>query len=187
MEIISNTAIIAVNQDPLGCPAIRIWKNPQEAGGDLQLWAGPLADGSVPLHSLFPRALSYFLFHSQSSTVVVLLNTSPERRTIDLLLSDVFVNNVCDLQLSERSSSFMLTPDQHLAAKETYHLHDLWVKDPSSGSWGKWIGTTAAGIMQSITVESHLTRVFKVVRINKAEGRLETRTDSIRKVHVNEL
>jgi alpha-galactosidase len=47
MEIISNTAIIAVNQDRLGRPASRIWKKSQEAGGDLQLWAGPLADGSV--------------------------------------------------------------------------------------------------------------------------------------------
>jgi alpha-galactosidase len=52
MEIISNTAIIAVNQDSLGQPAYRIWKKPQDAGGDLQLWAGPLADGSVLLLSL---------------------------------------------------------------------------------------------------------------------------------------
>ena len=49
MEIISNTAIVAVNQDPLGQPANRIWKKPQDAGGDLQLWVGPLADGSVSL------------------------------------------------------------------------------------------------------------------------------------------
>ena len=49
MEIISNTAIIAVNQDRLGQPATRIWKKPQEAGGDLQLWAGSLADGLVLL------------------------------------------------------------------------------------------------------------------------------------------
>ena len=49
MEIISNTAIIAVNQDRLGQPATRIWKKPQETGGDLQLWAGSLADGSVSL------------------------------------------------------------------------------------------------------------------------------------------
>jgi hypothetical protein len=51
MEIISNTAIIAVNQDSLGQPARRIWKKPQDAGGNLQLWAGPLADGSVLLLS----------------------------------------------------------------------------------------------------------------------------------------
>jgi len=48
MEIISNTAIIAVNQDRLGHPASRVWKKRQEGGGDLQLWAGPLADGLVP-------------------------------------------------------------------------------------------------------------------------------------------
>jgi alpha-galactosidase len=55
MEIISNTAIIAVNQDSLGKPAARIWKKRQEGGGDLQLWAGPLEDGSVPRLLSFHR------------------------------------------------------------------------------------------------------------------------------------
>ena len=57
MEIFSNTAIIAVNQDRLGQPAVRIWKKPQEGGGDLQLWAGPLADGLVPPLFSFHRYL----------------------------------------------------------------------------------------------------------------------------------
>ena len=59
MEIISNTAIIAVNQDRLGQPATRIWKKPQGAGGDLQLWAGPLADGLVSLPHHYIGTLSY--------------------------------------------------------------------------------------------------------------------------------
>ena len=63
----------------------------------------------------------------------------------------------------------MLTPHQRLAAKETYHFHDLWVKDPSTGSWGHRFGTTAAGVMYDVTADSHLTRVFKVVRVDKAK------------------
>ena len=101
MEIISNTAIIAVNQDRLGQPAARIWKKPQKGGGDLQLWVGPLADGSVPF-CLCQRYLFSRVLHARRSTVVALLNTSPKGRTIDLLLSDVFVGNVCTLSLSER-------------------------------------------------------------------------------------
>lgn len=42
LDIITNDAIIAANQDSLGAPAKRLWKR-----GDLQLWAGPLAGGCV--------------------------------------------------------------------------------------------------------------------------------------------
>jgi len=70
----------------------------------------------------------------------------------------------------------MFTPHQRLAAKGAHHFHDLWAKDPSTGSWGRRIGTTAAGAMHNITVEAHLTRVFKVIRVDKAEERLKTST-----------
>jgi hypothetical protein len=70
----------------------------------------------------------------------------------------------------------MLTPYQRLAAKETYHFYDLWVKDPSTGNWGNRFGTTVAGAMHNIMVESHLTRVFKVIRVDKTEESLKTST-----------
>jgi len=101
MEIISNTAIIAVNQDRLGQPATRIWKKPQEAGGDLQLWVGSLADGSVPRFSSYQSYSLLRLFHSRRSTVVALLNTTPEGSAIDLLLSDVFIDYVRTLHIPE--------------------------------------------------------------------------------------
>ena len=37
-EIITNTEIIAINQDPNGQPGIRLWKKQLPDGGDLQLW-----------------------------------------------------------------------------------------------------------------------------------------------------
>lgn len=75
----------------------------------------------------------------------------------------------------------MLTSHQRLAAKDTYHFYDLWVKDPSTGSWGNRFGITSRGIMQNIMVGSHLTRVFKVVRVDEREDHLETSTGGIRK------
>ncbi|EIN11230.1 glycoside hydrolase [Punctularia strigosozonata HHB-11173 SS5] len=63
LEIITNDAIIAANQDPLGVPAKRVWKR-----DDLELWAGPLHDGS---------------------TVVAVLNTADHNQTIDLEFSDL--------------------------------------------------------------------------------------------------
>ena len=75
----------------------------------------------------------------------------------------------------------MLTLHQRGAAKETYHFYDLWVKDSSTGSWGDRFGITAAGVMHDITVESHLTRVFKVVRVAKTEESPQTSTEGIRK------
>jgi alpha-galactosidase len=43
-SILTNDAVIAVNQDPLGAAATRSWKQ-QLSEGELQLWSGPLADG----------------------------------------------------------------------------------------------------------------------------------------------
>ena len=76
----------------------------------------------------------------------------------------------------------MLTPYQRFAAKQTYDFYDLWVKNPSTGSWGNRIGTTAIGVMHAITVDSHLTRVFKVIRVDKTEERLQSSKEGSWKV-----
>ncbi|KAI1797693.1 glycoside hydrolase [Ganoderma leucocontextum] len=68
-EIITNDAIIAVNQDSGGSPASRIWKQTLPEGGDLQLWAGSL----VNYHFVF-----------------AVMNTSPKNQTVDISLLDVF-------------------------------------------------------------------------------------------------
>ena len=99
---------------------------------------------------------------------------------IDLLLSDVFVDNVRTLYHSGTSKVFMLTSHQRLAAKDTYHFYDLWVKDPSTGSWGDRFGTTEGGNMHNVMVGSHLTRVFKVVRVDKMKDHLKASTGAIR-------
>jgi len=71
LEIITNKAIIAVNQDPLGSPGIRVWKKTIPSGGDLQLWYGSLAN---------------------STWVIALMNTSPEDHSINITFSEVFID-----------------------------------------------------------------------------------------------
>ncbi|GJJ09984.1 hypothetical protein Clacol_004210 [Clathrus columnatus] len=44
LTIITNDALISVNQDSAGSPANRIWKQPASGGGDLSLWQGSLAN-----------------------------------------------------------------------------------------------------------------------------------------------
>lgn len=67
--ILTNTAIIAINQDSNGQPGIRLWKRPVPGGGDLQLWRSELTNGSF---------------------AVALMNTSPEEKVVDVLFTDVF-------------------------------------------------------------------------------------------------
>jgi len=71
LEIITNDAIIAVNQDAAGSAASRIWKHPVPTGGDLSLWQGGLANNAF---------------------VVALLNTSPDAQCVDLQMRDAFID-----------------------------------------------------------------------------------------------
>jgi len=67
--ILTNTAIIGINQDPNGQSGIRLWKRKLPEDGDLQLWRGDLAN---------------------SSFTVALMNTSPEEQVVDVPFEDVF-------------------------------------------------------------------------------------------------
>jgi len=68
LSIITNDAIIGVNQDSNGSPVNRMWKRTVD-GGDLSLWAGSLANNTF---------------------VFALLNTAPTQQTVDVDFSDVF-------------------------------------------------------------------------------------------------
>ncbi|KAI0651653.1 alpha-galactosidase [Trametes meyenii] len=71
LTIITNDAIIAVNQDPNGSPANRIWKRTLPEGGNLQLWQGSLVNNQF---------------------VFALMNTSPNPQTVNVSFTDVFVD-----------------------------------------------------------------------------------------------
>ncbi|KZT51903.1 glycoside hydrolase family 27 protein [Calocera cornea HHB12733] len=79
LEIITNDAIIAINQDASGSPASRIWVV-NVTGGELQLWAGSLSTGA---------------------TVIGLLNSSPTDQTIDLKMADVFIDSSAQVKTAK--------------------------------------------------------------------------------------
>ncbi|KAJ3013209.1 hypothetical protein NUW54_g1655 [Trametes sanguinea] len=83
LTIITNAALIAVNQDPNGSPASRIWKRSLPEGGDLQLWQGSLVNNQF---------------------VFALMNTSPNPQTVNVSFTDVFV----DQGASYQSGTFTL-------------------------------------------------------------------------------
>ncbi|OSD06021.1 glycoside hydrolase family 27 protein [Trametes coccinea BRFM310] len=83
LTIITNDALIAVNQDPNGSPASRIWKRTLPEGGDLQLWQGSLVNNQF---------------------VFALMNTSPNPQTVNVSFTDVFV----DQGASYQSGTFTL-------------------------------------------------------------------------------
>lgn len=119
LSIITNDAIIAANQDPGGSPASRIWKVPV-TGGDLSLWSSSLQN---------------FVF------VFALLNTSPETQTVDVLFSDVFLDQ--GIVFSQRE----------------FKLWDLWQKD-DSGNWGKPL-PNAQGKLSGVQIGPHQTKVWR--------------------------
>ncbi|KAI8995307.1 alpha-galactosidase [Trametes punicea] len=83
LTIITNDALIAVNQDPNGSPASRIWKRTLPEGGNLQLWQGSLVNNQF---------------------VFALMNTSPNPQTVNVSFTDVFV----DQGTSYQSGTFTL-------------------------------------------------------------------------------
>lgn len=69
LTIITNKAIIDINQDAAGSPANRMWKRSVDEGGDLSLWAGSLVNNTF---------------------VFALLNTAPAAQTVQVDFADVF-------------------------------------------------------------------------------------------------
>ncbi|TFK53777.1 alpha-galactosidase [Heliocybe sulcata] len=79
-EIISNKAIVAINQDPLGIAASRIAQMPLEEG-DVQAWVGALAD---------------------DAKAVAIVNTSPANVTVTLPWDDILPFQLTDYESSIR-------------------------------------------------------------------------------------
>ncbi|TCD67535.1 hypothetical protein EIP91_012289 [Steccherinum ochraceum] len=69
LSIITNDAVIALNQDDAGSPANRMWKRDVSDGGNLQLWQGSLVNNTF---------------------VIALLNTSPKEQTVEVDFYDAF-------------------------------------------------------------------------------------------------
>ncbi|KAH9921933.1 glycoside hydrolase [Epithele typhae] len=71
LSIITNDAIIAVNQDPNGSPASQMWIHAVDGGGQLELWSGSLVNNQF---------------------VWAVMNTSPSNQTVNVSLLDIFTD-----------------------------------------------------------------------------------------------
>ncbi|KAH8093845.1 alpha-galactosidase [Cristinia sonorae] len=69
LSIITNDAIIALNQDPLASVPNRQWKRDVPEGGSIQLWQGSLVNNTY---------------------VIALMNSSPKKQTVDVEFFDAF-------------------------------------------------------------------------------------------------
>lgn len=96
LTILNNPAIIAINQDPLGRPATRIFRNttvPKDrfGQGEFQIWSGPLFGGDY---------------------ILLLVNAADEEDIITARLEDIFVSD------GPGGSAPQCT--------QTWSVHDLW-------------------------------------------------------------
>lgn len=117
LEILTNTEVIAVNQDPMGKPGIRVY---QSADKTAEVWSRQLHDGTYAV-VLFNR--SVHLLYEQGSE----RNFSGDCRTLPLL-SLMIVHAVLNVHVS--SSLVLLREHQealkqmfgHIAANDILHV-----------------------------------------------------------------
>ncbi|QRV77859.1 glycoside hydrolase family 27 protein [Ceratobasidium sp. AG-Ba] len=152
LEIITNKAVIAVSQDPLGSPAVRIWK--KTAGdGDIQLWVSNLVN---------------------STTAIALVNTASKSQKVDLLFADAFE----DSPPAARKASYRLYDLWAQKTTEPPSWSSVSSQFPSfvnsSGSsnstlqkvlarstnWGKDIGVHQ-GSVKGVSVPAHGVKIWR--------------------------
>ncbi|KAF2266167.1 glycoside hydrolase [Lojkania enalia] len=98
LAILSNPAIISINQDPSASAAVRKWRyfvDPDETGeGEISLWTRGLSNGDM---------------------IVALLNAGNTDRIMNTTLSEIFTGR--------RTTSTFLSPKE---VQATWDLYDLW-------------------------------------------------------------
>ncbi|KAG8965322.1 hypothetical protein FRC03_000706 [Tulasnella sp. 419] len=76
------------------------------------------------------------------ATVIAVMNTSPRSVTVSISFKDVFVDG------------------SDWSKQASYHLYDLWARDPRSHEYGRYEGIVK-GEIPKVTLKPHQTRVFK--------------------------
>ncbi|KAG9011859.1 hypothetical protein FRB90_006957 [Tulasnella sp. 427] len=152
--IITNEAIIAVSQDPMGSPANRIWKK-EVAGGDLQLWVGGLTN---------------------ESTVVALLNTGEETIKTSVSIADVFTDGSDSLRRAAYRlyDLWGLEDNAKLDANVTMTPRAALVPRKDGKRYGKYEGIVR-GHIKDVVVKPHQTRVWKLSGQGDAKTKLKAR------------
>lgn len=129
LSIYSNSAIIAINQDPLGVPVTRVWQSPAQpqnetysvdayTAGETSFWTGELKNGDY---------------------VVAFVNGGPTTTTMTATMNDVFIDLV---------TTGSNAPVPQLQQK--FDVYDLWANRMSNA-------TAQAIINGNVTMETNST------------------------------
>lgn len=104
LAILSNPAVIALNQDPSASAAVRKWRylvDPDDNGqGEISLWTRVMKNGD---------------------TVIALLNAGNSSRTMNATMNDIF--------LDQRTAGAYKAPPE---LSETWDVYDLWANRMSN-------------------------------------------------------
>ncbi|KAK3178491.1 hypothetical protein OEA41_000627 [Lepraria neglecta] len=144
LSIYSNAAIIAINQDPLGIPALRVWQSPAQpqnetystdayTAGEKSFWTGQLNGGDY---------------------VAAFVNSGPAPATLTATMNDIFIDLV---------TTGSNAPVPRLM--QTWDVYDLWANRMSDAS-AQAIITGNMTMATNATSKSNATSTLPVQTYN---------------------
>lgn len=149
-SILSNAAVIAVNQDPLGLSAARRWlydtDDVDEFGkGSIQMWSGTLVSTTGG---------------DWSDYVVVLINGNNNTATLNATLADIFVD----------SGTGGTAPQ----AGMSWEVRDLWANRLTDGDAQVIINAAESAVENGTKIEggsiNGTSKLYNATRTSYAEG-----------------
>lgn len=144
LAILSNPAIIALNQDPSATAAVRKWRylvDPDETGeGEIALWTRVLDNGD---------------------TVIALLNAGNTSRTMNATIDDIF--------LDQRTAGAYRTPPE---LSQTWDVYDLWANRMTNAEAGSILNGTSVGASNSTSTRYNATATSYADGIKKNDTAL---------------
>ncbi|CAI4036664.1 hypothetical protein SMKI_15G5150 [Saccharomyces mikatae IFO 1815] len=165
-SIYSQASVIAINQDPKGVPATRVWRHyvsqtDKYGKGEIQLWSCPLDNGDQ---------------------VIALLNGSNKKRPMNASLEDIFFDSY--LGSEELSSSWdiydlwanridntiasNILKNNKVTNSSLYNATELSYKEGLSKNdtrlFGVQIGTVSPGGLLNTTVPAHGVALYRLRR-----------------------
>ena len=153
LSIYSNPAIIAINQDPLGVPATRVWLSPAQpqnetsstdtyTAGEASFWTGQLANGDY---------------------VAAFVNGASSPTMLSASMSDIFIDLI---------TTGSNAPVPQMA--QTWDVYDLWTNRMSNATaqaiiMGNYTLPTNASSMSNSTSTSPV-QTYNATAMSYAEG-----------------
>ncbi len=153
LSIYSNPAIIAINQDPLGVPATRVWLSPAQpqnetsstdtyTAGEASFWTGQLANGDY---------------------VAAFVNGASSPTMLSASMSDIFIDLI---------TTGSNAPVPQIA--QTWDVYDLWANRMSNATaqaiiMGNYTLPTNASSMSNSTSTSPV-QTYNATAMSYAEG-----------------